>query len=251
MPPPGAKAEAALRKKKDAKQKKILIALVPLLLLLLFWQGPGMLKAFSGGEPAPPPVVPPAPTGGPADPTAAPSTSVPGVPPVDPTAPTAPVTLPESDVPPPADSSQLISFDRFIGKDPFKQQVVARSVSQDDEPPAGTPAGTTPAGATPAGTTPGGPSTPTDPAPGNSVTVTHALIDTNGERETVAIGATFPTEDPIFRLAALRSRRASIGLVTGTFSNGQEMVKIDAGDSITLVSRPDGLRYKIRIVSIG
>ena len=236
MPPPGAKAEARLKKKKDAKQKKILIALIPLLLLLMFWQGPGMLKAFSGGEAAPPPVIPPENTT-PADPSAPPSTSIPGAPPVDPAA---PVALPESDVPLPADASQLISFDRFIGKDPFKQQAIARSVSEDDEPPAGNPPGTTP----------GGPTTPTDPDPG-SVTVTYALIDTNGDRETVGIGATFPPDDPIFRLVALNARRASIGLVTGSFSNGRETINIDVGDSLTLVSQPDGLRYKIKIVSVG
>jgi hypothetical protein len=252
MPPAGAKAEAALRKKKDAKQKKILIALVPLLLLLLFWQGPGMLKALSGGEAAPPPpTVPPATTVA-TDPTAPPSPSAPGVPPADPAA---PLTLSESDVPLPADSGQLISFDRFIGKDPFKQQVVARSVSQGDEPPAATTPGTTPGGATTppggANTPPGGATTPTDFDPGDPVTVTYALIKTNGERETVGVDATFPTGDPIFRLAALTPRRAAISLVTGSFSNGHETVKVDVGDSITLVSQPDGIRYKITIVSVG
>jgi hypothetical protein len=241
MPPPGAKAEAALRKKKNAKQKKILFGLVPVLLLLVVWQGPGMLKAFSGGKAAPPPTVAPDTSAGPADPTAPPSTSDPGAAPTDPAA---PGTLPESDVPLAPDASQLISFDRFIGKDPFKQQVVARSVSQDDEPPATTPGGgATPGGGTTNPTDPGGSGTPSAP--------TGALIDVNGSRETIAVGAAFPSGDPIFRLAALTRTVASIGLVTGSFSNGAETVQVDVGDSITLVSQPDGLRYKITIVSVG
>ena len=53
------KAADAMKKQKEARQKKILIGLVPLLLLLMVWQGPGMLSAFTGGEAAPPPVLPP------------------------------------------------------------------------------------------------------------------------------------------------------------------------------------------------
>ena len=53
------KREQAHRQAKDKKQKKILIGLAPLLLLLLVWQGPGMLKAMTGGEKGPVPVVQP------------------------------------------------------------------------------------------------------------------------------------------------------------------------------------------------
>ncbi len=86
---------------------------------------------------------------------------------------------------------------------------------------------------------------------GTPVTVDYAVIDTNGDRESVSVGGTFPSEDPLFRLASLTSTKASIGLVSGSFSNGREIVKVAVGDSITLVSQPDGTRYKITIVSVG
>ncbi len=60
--PPAGKAEAALRKQKDARQKKMLIMLAPVFLGLVAWQGPGILKAFSGSEPTPAPAAAPAST---------------------------------------------------------------------------------------------------------------------------------------------------------------------------------------------
>jgi hypothetical protein len=262
VPPAGAKAEAALRKRKDAKQKKILFALAPVLLLLLVWQGPGMLKAFTGGDAAPATSAPaPTTTTAPADPTAPPSTAAPGAQPTDPAA---AATLPESDLPVGADSSQLISFDRFIGKDPFKQQISARKIAE--APQAGTTGG---GGGTTSSSNPGSSSSSSGGGSSSSgggssgggggggsnggtpVTVDYAVIDTNGDRESVSVGGTFPSEDPLFRLAALTSTKASIGLVSGSFSNGREIVKVAVGDSITLVSQPDGTRYKITIVSVG
>ena len=41
-----------------------------------------------------------------------------------------------------------------------------------------------------------------------------------------------------------------IGLVSGSFSNGQETVKVKVGKTVTLVSQPDGVRYVIKLVSV-
>jgi hypothetical protein len=244
------KAEDALRKQKDARQKKILIGLAPLLLLMLVWQGPGMLKAFTGGDKAPPPVVqpegtpPPAgtadPTAGPPPSTAAPGTDTTAAPTVEPGS----ASLPESDEQVEATSSQLISFDRFVGKDPFKQLVDDKA----DDGSTGAPAPTsgdkppTTGGSGGGGTTGGG-------GDDDSGAPTTARLKVNGVEQDVSKGGTFPESDPIFRLVSVGSSSVKIGLVSGEFSKG-DTVTVKVGKSVTLVSQPDGLRYVVKLVTV-
>ena len=132
--PPAGKAQDALRAQKDARQKKILIILAPMFLALLAWQGPGILKAFSGSKPPAPAAqqsttpTPPAP-----DPTsaAAPSTTTGEIVPEA----SAPGELPEGDEPYEASEGQLVTFDRFVGKDPFRQQVSTKPEDGGGAPP--------------------------------------------------------------------------------------------------------------------
>ncbi|MBA2615468.1 MAG: hypothetical protein H0U90_06770 [Actinobacteria bacterium] len=56
--------------------------------------------------------------------------------------------------------------------------------------------------------------------------------------------------DPIFRLVSLTSKTGKVGLVTGQYSTGSATVTIKVGKSVTLVSQPDGLRYRITLVRI-
>ena len=77
-----------------------------------------------------------------------------------------------------------------------------------------------------------------------------ATMDVNGTPETVAVGAPFPVADPIFRLVSLTARSAKIGLVTGQYSTGSQTVVVKLGKSVTLVSQPDGLRYRITLVRV-
>jgi hypothetical protein len=258
----GAKAQEALRKQKDARQKKMLIALLPVLLLLLFWQGPGMLKAFSGGS-TPPPTPAPAQSSGetpaPADPTAAaaPSTAAGETP-----APAAPTSvLPDTDDPVVAENDQLVSFDRFVGKDPFRQLVEdeeegggdAASDEPADDPsggsaddPMGDPAN---GGSGGDGDGDGGDGGGSDGGGSDGGTeLTIATVDVNGTREEVSREGTFPASDPIFRLVSLKAASAKIALVAGEFSNGVETVTLRRGKPLTLVSQPDGLRYTITLL---
>ena len=100
---------ADLFAEKQAKQKKLLFVLVPLFLGLLVWQGPKTLKAFTGGEAAPPPAVPAATTT--TTPSPAPGTPAPSG--------GGSSSLPDSDVRPDPLDGQLVSFSRFPGRDPF------------------------------------------------------------------------------------------------------------------------------------
>lgn len=235
---PTGKAQEALRLQKEARQKKVLIALAPVLLGLLAWQGPGIVKQLTGGSaPTPAPAASSTTEPGPDPTTAAPPTTA-GT-----AAPEAVVVaatgLPDTDGLEAPGPGQLVTFDRFLGKDPFRQQVVAK------EPVVNPPAGTNPPPSN--GGTNGPTLTPEEP---NPTAPTSALLDTNDTTETVSVKGTFPSSDPIFRLVSVTNASVKVGLVSGSFSAGQKSITIKRGKSVTLVSQPDGVRYVITFVSI-
>jgi hypothetical protein len=73
----------------------------------------------------------------------------------------------------------------------------------------------------------------------------------NGAVKTVRVRATFPAGDPVFRLASISGGTVRIGLVAGSFEGGAKTVEVRVGESVVLVSQPDGLRYRIKILSVG
>src|ERR671931_2134502 len=121
-------------------------------------------------------------------------------PPVTPNTTTPPATTPGSEAGGLPDSDpqldpldgQLVSFSRFSGRDPFVFPSTGSSRSQS-------------AGAT---------------------------IEVNGESEDVGINDPFPASDPTFRLVSVTDSAANIGLVSGTFSNGQETITINVGETL-------------------
>ena len=236
------KREAAARAAKDKKQKKLLIVLAPILLLMVAWQGPGLL---SGGGGAPPRRPPPArrrsrrPRPAPTDPTgAAPTTAGGDVPVVTPSG-IGDGTLPDTDDSITAGEDQLIRFDRFLGKDPFHQQV-------DDTPAAAPPTDPGTGGSSGGGTvTP----VPEDPGTEEPSAYTSATVDVNGVEETLSKGTPFPESDPLFKIVSISAGSVKIGLVSGSFSNGKETVTVKVGKTVTLVSQPDGVRYVIKLIS--
>lgn len=211
-------AQELLRRKKEAKQKVLLIALAPVFLGLLAWQGPKTFNAFTAGSAAPP--AAPAPT------ATAPTTGTTPVPPAPPSGqPASKTGLPESDPAPSAGEGQLISFSRFIGKDPFRGDPATRTQ---------TPSG---------GTTP-------PPPPADAPAGTSASLEVNGTAQDVEVGDKFPAGDPVFRLAEINGESAVIGLVSGEFSNGKKTITINAGETLVLLSEPDGKRYAIKLISV-
>ena len=252
------KGEEILRKRKEAKQKKLLFVLGPIFLLLMVWQGPGYLKMLTGGSAEPTAVTStPTATGATPDPGSAapPSTAV-----LDPSAvPAAPpaagaLALPDSDQPLAADTGQLISFGRFLSKDPFKQGVAPPSTS-DGSAPAGGGTGSTGSGGSNGGTVVP-PPTGTGGGGGGSggggsfTTASSANIRVNGVTESVKRDTPFPASDPLFQLVSLTNTTAKIGLVAGSFSNGKKTVTLKLGKVLTLVSEPDGLRYRLKLISV-
>jgi hypothetical protein len=250
------KAQQRLLQRKEAKQKKLLLFLAPVLLGLLVWQGPGMLRAFTGGgdaggetssAPPAPTFAPPAP--GAATPPAAPAAPAPAAPGGQPPAVAAEEAgLPETDLPAQAEEGQLVTFSRFVGKDPFKQQLL-------DAPTGGAAAPSPTAPPAPGATASVSPPPPPPAASGSSSSTgaraTSARIEVNGAAQTVRVRATFPAGDPVFRLASISGGTVRIGLVAGEFEGGAKTVVVRVGESVVLVSQPDGLRYRIKVLSVG
>jgi hypothetical protein len=258
------KGEEILRQRKEAKQKKLLFVLGPIFLLLMVWQGPGYLKMLTGGgsEPTAATTSTPTTTGATPDPgSAAPPSTALLDPSAVPAAPPAAGGLPDSDQPLGADTGQLISFGRFLSKDPFKQGVAPPSTSDastsDTSGGSGSTGGT---GSTGSAGSSGGtlvpPSTGTDGGGGDSsgggsfTTASTAEIRVNGTTESVKRDMPFPASDPLFQLVSLTNTTAKIGLVAGSFSNGKKTVTLKLGKVLTLVSEPDGLRYRLKLISI-
>jgi hypothetical protein len=162
---------------------------------------------------------------------------------------------------PPAESSapaegQLVSFSRFASKDPFVQQISA-GVKEADAKPAGRGAGAGKAkrpakkpatrgrasGSTGGvGGTGGG----TDSQAGQLNT---AVISINGAKETVQLGAAFPTPEKLFTLVSVTTESARIGIVGGTFANGAETMTIERGKTLKLMNAASGAVYQLRVVS--
>jgi hypothetical protein len=202
-------SQAALLAQKTRKQKMILLALAPVFLALLAWQGPKTYKALMGGSPPPP-----APVVAPTTPGPTGTSTTPGAPGELPdSTPGAPGVLPDSDPQPSLLDGQLLSFSRFNGRDPF---VAPPSADDGDNEPASA----------------GG-----------------ATVEVNGTAEDLSAGDQFPAGDPTFVLISIGSQSAEIGLVSGTFSNGDETVTINVGETLVLQA-DDGASYAIKLVSV-
>lgn len=246
-----------LKTAKAQRQKKIAIVLGAIFALVLVVQAPRTLKKLHGhSSPAtaaatkpsqtPASAAPTTPTGA-ATLTAAASSS----------------RLPESDLPPRRSKSQLFSFEHFRSKDPFAQQV--------NEAVAGTQAsaGAVPAAATSSPTTGTAASTsaiPTttqvQPAQSSPVTASStagtassqkmaaAVIEVNGQAQTVDVSQAFPQGSPTFRLVSVSGQAAMIGIAGGSFSSGSKTLTLQLGKSLTLMNTSGGQRYELRLVSV-
>jgi hypothetical protein len=231
--------------KAKAKRQKIVAGVLGLVLVgVLVFQAPTIMSMFGGGsstpasEPAatPPPAAPatPAPTtpGAPAPATPVPAT------------PGGTASLVDSDPAPAPTDGQLVTFDRFESKDPFVQQIEdapqgqtpAPSVPADTGEKAGDPEGQAdkPAASPPAAA----------PAPAAS---NGARISVNGVEHDVKVKATFPTDDPIFRLVSLKDGVAKVAIVGGSYANGSQTIALKKGGKpVTLMNTADGTTFVLR-----
>ncbi|HZT93564.1 MAG TPA: hypothetical protein VE985_03690 [Gaiellaceae bacterium] len=226
-----------LREAKDKRMKKIAIGGAAVLVLVLAFEVPHVLKGSGGGSSATPPATTnaSAPVAG----TAAPATTPPGTAAAAVT-PAASTKLPTSDVAPRVGKSQLHSFTRFLGKDPFVQQV--RDKAQ------GLPNQTAAVSHAPASAG-NGATTPPKHASRVLAVTGAARIVVNGRAQVVRVGTSFPSANPLFRLVSFGNGVARIAIANGSYSSGAHTVALAAGRTLTLVDTADGIRYQLRLLS--
>jgi hypothetical protein len=168
---------------------------------------------------------------------------------------------------------QLASFSLFKPKDPFKPQVTDKPaggsdataavqapapVTKPDTPavpePTPTPEPTTPSTTqpttagnatplTPEQTTPAEPVTPVEPPK-------YATISVNGLAESLEVGTTFPKSEPLFVLTKVKPKLVRIGIAGGKLEKGATAL-VEVGSSITLVDSASGVRYVVKVISVG
>jgi hypothetical protein len=236
-----------IRAAKDRRAKKMAIGGAVLLVAVLAFEIPHMMKSSGNSSSAAPPATT----------SATPGSTVPGAavtPAVTPsgtaTAASVPVTastkLPNSDVAPNRTKSQLYSFDTFAGKDPFVQQVSTAQATSSAS----------------SGSSAGGTSAPTSSAPPQTASTTSvqqssartlaaggvATISVNGKTETVRVGESFPSGNPVFKLVSLAHGSANIGIANGSYASGAQTIRLSSGRPVTLVDTADGVRYTVRLI---
>lgn len=161
---------------------------------------------------------------------------------------------------PVAASGQLLAFGLFRTKDPFVQQLTAKSTTAAAKPLAATGAtGATGASGSTAKPTASVVATPPSkgsgtstatPPPAKAAAPTSAVISVNGSPETIQVGGTFPASQPFFKLVSLTAKSAKIGIAGGTLETGAATVTLTKGKALTLMNTADGTRYVLRLVSV-
>lgn len=235
---------ADLRQAKDRRAKRMAVGGVVLLAAVLAFEVPKVLHRGGANSSSPPPATTttaPGTAGSTTPATTAPGTAAAAV------APAASTELPNSDTAPQRLKSQLYSFSHFAGKDPFVQQVSADQTTG----PTSTGAGSS-SGANGVSTSTGGGTSTAPPQQTSARTLAQTgavTIQVNGKTQTVRIGASFPSSNPLFKLVSVAHGVARIGIASGSYASGAQTVSLAAGRSLTLVDTADGIRYKIRLLS--
>jgi len=237
-----------IREAKDRRAKRLAIGGAVLLVAILAFEMPKVLKHGSSSS------TPPAATTTATTPTTA-ATGAPTAAPGTAAAASLPTTgstkLPDSDRAPKVSKSQLLSFTSFPGKDPFVQQVNTTTAT------GGSPGSSSPGtAAAAAGVITAGPPSTASVRLSGSASQARTLAKTgavtlsvNGSVETVRVGASFPSSNPLFKLVSVAHGVVRIGIANGSYASGSQAVSLTAGNTLTLVDTSDGARYKLRLVS--
>jgi hypothetical protein len=223
-----------VREAKDRRAKKLAIGGAVLLAIVLAWEVPHFLGGKKSATPA-------ATTSAAVDSTApgatTPATTA-GVTPATATPSTASTKLPTSDMPPRHSKQQLTGFSTFASKDPFIQQVTADT---------GTGATVTSSTTAPTSST----TTSRNKNVLTARTLAHSgavRILVNGRPESVRIGASFPSSNPVFRLVSVSRAGVRIGIANGSYSSGAQTVSLALNRTVTLVDTTNGAHYKLQLL---
>ena len=239
-----------LAENREKRAKKIAIGGGVVLVALVAFQGRHLLSHGSSSTTPAPAVTT---TSGVPGATPAPATTPPGTAAVGVAAvavtPTASTKLPNSEAGPKEAKSQLFSFSHFTAKDPFVQQVSATSATgTSTTASAGTSASTAPPAVGTASA--GGPNTTPRKQARALAGAGTATISINGKVQTVRVGASFPSANPLFRLVSLTHGVARIGIANGSYASGAQTLSLATGRAVTLADTADGIRYKLRLISV-
>jgi hypothetical protein len=242
-----------IREAKDRRAKKLAVGGAVLLVAVLAFEMPKVLKHGGSSSSTPPAATTTATAGAPTAPSStAPGTAAAAV------VPTAASTkLPNSDQTPTVSKSQLFSFSHFAGKDPFVQQVNPTAPgTTSGGTTSGTSSSSSSSSAAAAGVITAGPPSTTSASLGGSGTQARTLAKTgavtvsvNGTLQTVRVGASFPSSNPLFKLVSIAHGVVRIGIANGSYASGTQTVALTTGRTLTLVDTSDGARYKLRLVS--
>jgi len=231
-----------IREAKDRRAKRLAIGGVVVLAAVLAFEVPHVLKKSGGSASSAPPAATTtdATTGA----SAPPATTSPGTA----AAANVPVTstkLPNSDMTPRRLKSQLYSFSHFAGKDPFVQQVSASDITSG---PTGA-SGASSSGAAASGVITAGPAPAQQTSARTLAQRGSVTIQVNGKVQTIRVGASFPSSNPLFKLVSVANGVARIGIAGGSYASGAQTVSLATGRSLTLVDTADGIRYKLELLS--
>lgn len=226
-----------VREAKDRRAKRMAIGGAVLLAAVLAFEMPKVLKGH-GGSPssAPPAVTTTTPSyGASTTPTGTPVASAAVLPATS-------AKLTTSDLTPRRSKSQLYSFSHFAGKDPFVQQVSASDITSS---PSGTSGGSSAAAGV---CCTAGPSARTTAARMLARTGV-VTLQVNGKTQSVRVGGSFPSSNPLFKLVSVSHGLVRIGIASGSYQSGAQTVSLVSGRTLTLVDTADGVRYRIRLLS--
>jgi hypothetical protein len=222
----------AASKQTDARERRSKIALGVLGVVLLAVVGLQVPKLMGGAHHAavPPPVTTPATGAAQASPVAA-LASV-------------------------ASHQSKVMFSRFHPGDPFHAQVKGASGATGGSAPKAAAPPTQAAKAAPKGKAPLliliGPKTRTPKTPAVTSpavpTVPGAFLRLNGRKVLVALDDVFPKTQPVFRLTSLGRKAVWLQLLSGSFPDGSQTIKLAAGQPLRLRNQTDASVLVIKMV---
>ena len=224
-----------VREAKDRRAKKLAIGGAVLLAILLAWEVPHYIGGKKSSAPAATTTAADTTPG-----TTTPAATAPGVV----AAAATPVTstkLTNSDLPPRHSKQQLTGFSTFASKDPFDQQVTA-------DPGATATSSTSPTSSTTASSTTASHTKPVLTSARSLARSGAVRISVNGRPESVRIGASFPSSNPVFRVVSVSRAGVRIGIANGSYSSGAQTVSLALNGTVTLVDPTNGAHYKLRLL---
>jgi hypothetical protein len=224
-----------VREAKDRRAKRLVIGGAVLLVAVLAFEMPKVLKGHGGSSSSTPPTATTTTTpgyGASTTPTSTPVASAAVLPATS-------AKLTTSDLSPRRSKSELYSFSHFAGKDPFVQQVSASDITS-------SPSGNSGA----SGVITAGPAPSVQTTSARMLARTGAVtLQVNGKTQTVRIGGSFPSSNPLFKLVSVSHGLVRIGIASGSYQSGAQTVSLVPGRTMTLVDTADGVRYRIRLLS--